>query len=57
MYAFLPGALLLEEIVSNCGLDGINAIIDAAKSRFSESKREKASGSSAWWRVSNCYLK
>lgn len=52
MYIFLPGALLLEEIVGSCGMDGINAIIDAAKSRFSESKREKASGSPVWWRVS-----
>ncbi|KGN52025.1 importin-9 isoform X1 [Cucumis sativus] len=52
----VSGALLLEEIVSNCGLDGINAIIDAAKSRFSESKREKASGSSAWWRIREAIL-
>ncbi|TYK09061.1 importin-9 isoform X1 [Cucumis melo var. makuwa] len=52
----VSGALLLEEIVSNCGLDGINAIIDAAKSRFNESKREKASGSSAWWRIREAIL-
>uniref|UniRef100_A0A9I9EJ97 Uncharacterized protein n=1 Tax=Cucumis melo TaxID=3656 RepID=A0A9I9EJ97_CUCME len=32
------GALLLKEIVGNCGLDGINVIIDAAKSRFNDSK-------------------
>ncbi|KAG7032124.1 Importin-9, partial [Cucurbita argyrosperma subsp. argyrosperma] len=50
------GALLLEEIVASCGLDGINAIIDAAKSRFSESKREKASGSSVWWRIREAVL-
>ncbi|KAL4015720.1 hypothetical protein IC575_023313 [Cucumis melo] len=52
----VSGALLLEEIVSNCGLDGINAIIDAAKSRFNESKIEKASGSSAWWRIREAIL-
>ncbi|XP_022957048.1 importin-9 [Cucurbita moschata] len=52
----VSGALLLEEIVASCGLDGINAIIDAAKSRFSESKREKASGSSVWWRIREAVL-
>lgn len=48
----LPGALLLEEVVSCCGREGIDAIIDAASERFNESQREKAAGSSVWWRVS-----
>ena len=30
---FLPGALLLEEIVGNCGLGGINAIKVASLSQ------------------------
>lgn len=34
------------------GIEGINAILDAAKERFSESQREKAAGSAVWWRVS-----
>lgn len=48
----LPGALLLEEVVSSCGRQGIDAIIGAATKRFSESQQQKAAGLSAWWRVS-----
>lgn len=47
-----PGALLLEEVVSYCGREGIDAIIDAASKRFNESQQEKAAGSTVWWRVS-----
>lgn len=46
------GALLLEEVVTCCGRDGIDAIIDAASKRFDESQQEKAAGSVVWWRVS-----
>lgn len=48
----LPGALLLEEVASSCGRQGIDAIIGAATKRFNESQQQKAAGLSAWWRVS-----
>lgn len=50
---FLAGALLLEEVVSACGLDGIEAIVDSAQRRFNESEQGKVAGSAVWWRVSN----
>jgi hypothetical protein len=46
------GALLLEEVVNSLGGEGIDAIMDAARRRFSESQHEKAAGSTVWWRVS-----
>lgn len=42
----------MEEIITSFGAEGINAILDSAKRRFSESQQAKASGSSGWWRVS-----
>ena len=51
----LTGALLLEEVATVAGIEGISAIIEAAKERFSESQREKAAGSTVWWRVSGEY--
>ncbi|CAK7326472.1 unnamed protein product [Dovyalis caffra] len=48
----VSGVLLLEEVVNSCGSEGIHAIIDAMRKRFNESQQEKASGSEAWWRVS-----
>lgn len=50
--SFLAGALLLEEVISSCGSEGIEAIIDSAKRRISESQQGKDSGSPGWWRVS-----
>lgn len=47
----VSGALLLEEVVSSCGRQGIDAIIGAATKRFSESQQQKAAGLSAWWRM------
>ncbi|GLT34537.1 hypothetical protein SLA2020_090460 [Shorea laevis] len=52
----VSGALLLEEVAICCGKQGINAIIDAAKKRFSESQQEKASGSAVWWRMKEATL-
>ncbi|KAL7001308.1 uridine,cytidine kinase, partial [Sarracenia purpurea var. burkii] len=52
----LAGALLLEEVVSSCGTEAIDAIIDAAKKRFTESQQAKAAGSSAWWRIREATL-
>ncbi|XP_022724953.1 importin-9 isoform X2 [Durio zibethinus] len=46
----VSGALLLEEVATCCGREGIDAIINAARKRFSESQQEKASGSVVWWR-------
>ncbi|XP_075096715.1 uncharacterized protein LOC107810364 isoform X1 [Nicotiana tabacum] len=50
------GALLLEEVISSCGTHGIHAIIDSAKTRFSESQQEKASGASSWWKMREATL-
>ncbi|CAN4121948.1 unnamed protein product [Withania somnifera] len=50
------GALLLEEVISSCGTQGIHAIIDSAKMRFRESQQEKASGASGWWRMKEATL-
>ncbi|XP_004238985.1 uncharacterized protein [Solanum lycopersicum] len=50
------GALLLEEVISSCGTQGIHAIIDSAKTRFRESQQEKASGASGWWRMKEAAL-
>ncbi|RVW45481.1 Importin-9 [Vitis vinifera] len=47
----VSGALLLEEVVSSCGLEGIEAIIDAAQKRFNESQQGKVAGSAVWWRI------
>ncbi|KAF3792024.1 Importin-9 [Nymphaea thermarum] len=41
--------LLLEEIVKAYD-DGIEAVLEAAQNRFSESFEAKASGSSRWWK-------
>ncbi|KAK4376525.1 hypothetical protein RND71_002821 [Anisodus tanguticus] len=50
------GALMLEEVISSCGTQGIHAIIDSAKTRFRESQQEKASGASGWWRMREATL-
>ncbi|GAY68728.1 hypothetical protein CUMW_266420 [Citrus unshiu] len=52
----VSGALLLEEVVSYCGREGIDAIIDAASKRFNESQQEKAAGSTVWWRMREATL-
>uniref|UniRef100_A0A7N0ZSB7 Importin-9 central HEAT repeats domain-containing protein n=1 Tax=Kalanchoe fedtschenkoi TaxID=63787 RepID=A0A7N0ZSB7_KALFE len=50
------GALLLEEIVGMSGAEGVTAVIDAVKRRFSESQKEKAAGSTMWWRIREATL-
>ncbi|KAJ8548086.1 hypothetical protein K7X08_021322 [Anisodus acutangulus] len=50
------GALLLEEVISSCGTQGIHAIIDSAKTRFRESQQEKTSGASGWWKMREATL-
>ncbi|KAL5553552.1 hypothetical protein UlMin_040953 [Ulmus minor] len=52
----VSGALLLEEVVGVAGIEGINAIIDAAKERFTESQRERAAGSAIWWKLREATL-
>ncbi|BBG94406.1 ARM repeat superfamily protein, partial [Prunus dulcis] len=52
----VSGALLLEEVVNSCGTEGIRAIIEASKKRFSESQREKDAGSPIWWRIREATL-
>ncbi|KAK3015406.1 hypothetical protein RJ639_007478, partial [Escallonia herrerae] len=49
-------ALLLEEVVSSCGMEGIHAIMDAVKKRHNESQKAKAAGSAGWWRISEATL-
>lgn len=44
--------LLLEEVVNSFGGEGTNAIMDAVRERFNESRQEKVAGSLVWWRVS-----
>ncbi|KAL3824041.1 hypothetical protein ACJIZ3_020070 [Penstemon smallii] len=46
----VSGALLLEEIITSCGTEGIDAVIDSVKRRISECQVEKNSGSPGWWR-------
>ncbi|KAJ6322173.1 hypothetical protein OIU77_012113 [Salix suchowensis] len=52
----VSGVLLLEQVVSSFGSEGIYAIIDAMRERFNESEREKAAGSVAWWRIRESIL-
>ncbi|GMH26202.1 hypothetical protein Nepgr_028045 [Nepenthes gracilis] len=52
----VSGVLLLEEIVSSCGKEGIDAIIDAARRRFRESLQLKTAGSEFWWRMSEAVI-
>ncbi|XP_030483084.2 uncharacterized protein LOC115699697 [Cannabis sativa] len=52
----VSGALLLEEVANVAGMEGINAIIEAAKERFSDSQKEKAAGSAVWWRLKEATL-
>ncbi|KAL0430056.1 UNVERIFIED_CONTAM: Importin-9 [Sesamum radiatum] len=52
----VSGALLLEEIITSCGMEGIDAVIDSVKRRISESQQEKDSGSPGWWRLREATL-
>ncbi|KAJ8760386.1 hypothetical protein K2173_015053 [Erythroxylum novogranatense] len=52
----ISGALLLEEVVSSCGREGISAIIESVRERFSESQQEKAAGSAIWSRIREATL-
>lgn len=58
IWLFSTGSLLLEEIVITCEIEGVYAILNAAKRRFDESQQERAKGSADWWRVclSNFYM-
>ncbi|XP_043701110.1 importin-9 isoform X2 [Telopea speciosissima] len=47
----VSGILLLEELIDSCGKEGIDAVIESAKKRFTESQQEKATGSTGWWRI------
>uniref|UniRef100_A0A2C9VNS6 Importin-9 central HEAT repeats domain-containing protein n=1 Tax=Manihot esculenta TaxID=3983 RepID=A0A2C9VNS6_MANES len=47
----VSGVLLLEEVVNSFGGEGTNAIMDAVRERFNESRQEKAAGSLVWWRM------
>lgn len=38
--------------MNSFGGEGTNAIMDAVRERFNESRQEKVAGSLVWWRVS-----
>ncbi|KAI7756242.1 hypothetical protein M8C21_007221, partial [Ambrosia artemisiifolia] len=52
----VSGSLLLEEIVISCGIDGVYAILNAAKKRLDESQQERGKGSAVWWRMREATL-
>ncbi|KZV50076.1 importin-9 [Dorcoceras hygrometricum] len=47
----VSGALLLEEITTSCGHEGLNAVIDSLQRRISESQQQKDSGAAGWWKM------
>ncbi|XP_056696512.1 uncharacterized protein [Spinacia oleracea] len=47
----VSGVLLLEEIISSCGEDGLYTLVGAARRRFIESQQQKADGFEFWWRI------
>ncbi|KAL3510909.1 hypothetical protein ACH5RR_030310 [Cinchona calisaya] len=52
----VSGALLIEEVISSFGAVGIDALVDSAERRFSESQAEKAAGAARWWRMREATL-
>ncbi|CAH1420337.1 unnamed protein product [Lactuca virosa] len=52
----VSGSLLLEEIVISCGIEGVYAILNAAKQRFDESQQQRLKGSADWWRMREATL-
>ncbi|KAH6798651.1 ARM repeat superfamily protein [Perilla frutescens var. frutescens] len=52
----VSGALLLEEIITSCGMDGVDAVIDSIRKRISESQHQKENGISGWWRLREATL-
>ncbi|EOY01489.1 ARM repeat superfamily protein isoform 4 [Theobroma cacao] len=52
----VSGSLLLEEVATCFGREGIDAILKAVRKQFSESQQEKAGGSVVWWRIREATL-
>ncbi|KAI3699168.1 hypothetical protein L2E82_43257 [Cichorium intybus] len=52
----VSGSLLLEEIVISCGIEGVYAILNAAKQRLDESQQQRIKGSADWWRMREATL-
>ncbi|KAL5974466.1 hypothetical protein ACLOJK_031131 [Asimina triloba] len=50
------GILLLEEVVTIYGADGVEAIIDAVEKHFNESCKARAGGSRGWWKIGHNVL-
>ncbi|KAL8540309.1 hypothetical protein ACS0TY_001781 [Phlomoides rotata] len=44
-----PGSLLLAKILSYCGMEGVDAVIDSIERRISESQQKKDNGAPVWW--------
>lgn len=52
----VSGALLLEEIITSCEMDGVDAVIDSIRRRISESQHQKDNGIPGWWRLREATL-
>ncbi|XP_076929084.1 uncharacterized protein LOC143593298 [Bidens hawaiensis] len=52
----VSGSLLLEEILISCGIEGVYAILNAAKRRLDASQLERGKGSAVWWRMREAAL-
>ncbi|KAL3654355.1 hypothetical protein CASFOL_004036 [Castilleja foliolosa] len=48
---YIPGATTPTEIISNCGMEGIDSVIDSVKRRISRSQQAKDTSSPSWWRL------
>ncbi|CAA0827627.1 ARM repeat superfamily protein [Striga hermonthica] len=52
----VSGALLLEDLISNCGTEGIKAVIESVITRRNESQQAKDTGSRGWWKLREAAL-
>ncbi|KAL8553257.1 hypothetical protein ACS0TY_001789 [Phlomoides rotata] len=49
MELFSAGSLLLAKILSYCGMEGVDAVIDSIERQISESLQKKYNGAHVWW--------
>ncbi|GER36021.1 importin beta-2 subunit family protein [Striga asiatica] len=56
IYCRVYGALLLQDVVSKCGTEGIKAVMESVEMRINESQEAKDSGSPGWWRLREAAL-
>ncbi|GER42242.1 importin beta-2 subunit family protein [Striga asiatica] len=55
-YCRVHVALLLQDVVSKCGAEGIKAVIECVEMRRNESQQAKDTGSPGWWRLREAAL-